>query len=175
MKISTTVQGYMQTFLLTEQEAYFAMLIAAGATQGEAYCVIYNNSNSPEVANSSAFRIMKRKAGIGDLINTLRAVTMKGVNIEEPVVKNKRRKSNDVDLRSKDGIIDALSDQLKFATDPKTKADIIMKTADLQRMKQDDNKDEEELVHFYSPLNCPSCNLYIAERKRRMEEENNNN
>ena len=71
------------------------------------------------------------------------------------------------DPTNKDSIIRVLSDQLELATDPKTKTDIAMKIADLQRMKQDENKDEQELVHFYLPLTCKRCSLYVAEKKRK--------
>lgn len=65
-----------------------------------------------------------------------------------------------VDFRSKDSIIDQLG---KAATSlsGKDRADVLMKIADLQQMKKDENKDEEERVHFYLPANCPhSCKLF---------------
>ena len=91
--------------------------------------------------------------------------------------KVKRRKSKKksageggFDPTNKDSIIRVLSDQLELATDPKTKTDIAMKIADLQRMKQDENKDETELVHFYLPLTCKRCSLYVAEKKKKESE-----
>lgn len=68
--------------------------------------------------------------------------------------------SSNVDFRSKDSIIDQLG---KAASTLKGKdlADVLMKIADLQQMKKDENKEEEERVHFYLPANCPhTCKLF---------------
>jgi hypothetical protein len=39
----------------------------------------------------------------------------------------------------------------------------------LQRMKQDENKDETELTHFYLPLTCKRCSLYCQEIDKRKK------
>lgn len=54
-------------------------------------------------------------------------------------------------------MIEALSRQVRDTDDPKQKADILMKIADLQRMKQDENTEKEKLVHYYLPLRCEVC------------------
>lgn len=41
----------------------------------------------------------------------------------------------------------------------KERVDALMKIADLQRMKQDENKQDEKRVHFYLPLSCDRCKL----------------
>ena len=54
MFVSKTVRGYMQTFLLTEQEAYMAMLMAAGATQGEAFSIAFHKEALSKGAQAAA-------------------------------------------------------------------------------------------------------------------------
>lgn len=114
MIISKITKGYMQNFLLTENEAHFAMLIAAGASQGEAYCTAINNTYSENVANVRATEMMKSKAGIRDLIDSLTNVTMKGAKKDEelPEIKGRKKKDNVLDLRDKDSIIEALADNM---------------------------------------------------------------
>ena len=46
-----------------------------------------------------------------------------------------------------------------------------MKIADLQQMKKDENTEEEETVHYYLPLQCYRCSLFIADRAKRKAEE----
>lgn len=159
MFTSKTTKGYMQNFLLTEQEAYMAMLIAAGASMGEAYCVAVSNFSSKETCDSNAYKVMKKKPGIKQLVDTLTSVNLRGVTTDEKLPKTKK-KDKVLDLRDKDGVIEALTAQYTKALDPKVKADIAMKIADLQQMKKDENKDEKELVHYYVPLTCNSCDLY---------------
>ena len=53
----------------------------------------------------------------------------------------------------------------------KDRADVLMKIADLQQMKKDENTEEEETVHYYLPLQCYRCSLFIADRAKRKAEE----
>ena len=80
------------------------------------------------------------------------------------------REEQPKDYRNKDTLIEELSLQADSATSPKEKSDILMKIADLQRMKSGENKDETELVHFYLPLTCKRCSLYVAEKKKKESE-----
>ena len=50
--------------------------------------------------------------------------------------------------------------------DPKQKTEILMKLADLQQMKKDATKEEEDnTVHYYLPLNCRNCELFIKRQQ----------
>lgn len=181
MEISKNVKGYMKTFLLTEQEAYFAMLVAAGANTGEAYCVVFDKiSMSKESSHVVASRMIQRKQGITDLINSLRNVNLKGAELDGELPKKRGRKSkevdeNDFDPTNKDSIIGILTKQLKDSTSPKEKAYIAMNIAELQQMKKDENKEDAKLVHFYVPITCKRCSLYVKEVERRKKEEKSKN
>lgn len=69
--------------------------------------------------------------------------------------------------RDKDDVVrelNLLADQTK---DPKQKTEILMRLADLQQMKKDPVEDEEDTtVHYYLPLSCHQCSLYIANKKK---------
>jgi hypothetical protein len=98
---------------------------------------------------------------------------MKGAKKDEelPDIKGrKKKKENVLDLRDKDSIIEALAEQYGKAQDPKIKTDIAMKAADLQRMKNDETKNEEQLRHFFLPLRCKDCGLYIEESKKHIND-----
>jgi hypothetical protein len=47
---------------------------------------------------------------------------------------------------------------------------ILSVIADLQRMDRDETKDDKQLIHFFLPLTCKRCNLYMAEQQRRINE-----
>ncbi|MEB3372614.1 hypothetical protein SFC43_01330 [Bacteroides sp. CR5/BHMF/2] len=42
----------------------------------------------------------------------------------------------------------------------KDKAAVLIQIADLQRMKQEENKEEAEQVVYYHPVSCYRCALY---------------
>ena len=48
--------------------------------------------------------------------------------------------------------------------DPKLKADIGMKLADLQQMKKEQTEQEEQ-IKYYLPLQCSKCALYLKEKE----------
>lgn len=62
------------------------------------------------------------------------------------------------DLTDKSNVIQELQVLYQTEQNPKIKSDILMKVADLQRMRNETPKDEEERVLFYLPLKeCEGC------------------
>lgn len=61
------------------------------------------------------------------------------------------------DPTSKESIIKELKRQYAEATDPKQKADILVKMAELQRMKQEEIKEEVRHTMVYLPATCHDC------------------
>ena len=81
-----------------------------------------------------------------------------------------KTKLDGVDLRTKDGVLTALETELENVTDPKQRTEIIGKIADLQRMKNEEDKQSRELIHYYLPLRCEECPY-----KTKIDELNNAN
>jgi uncharacterized protein (DUF924 family) len=71
---------------------------------------------------------------------------------------------NDLDLTDRNNLLNELQLQYRAAGSVKEKSDILARIADITRMKQlDDKAEQEERVHFYLPLkeceNCPHKNM----------------
>ena len=81
---------------------------------------------------------------------------------------SEQTKATAENLRTKDGIINALVAELKY-TRGKARADLLMKLADLQRLKEEESETDKEdtTVHYYLPGQCYMCNLYLQEKERR--------
>lgn len=62
--------------------------------------------------------------------------------------------------RSKDDILTELNNLADNTNDPKLKAEILMKVADLEGMKKQEIKQEDKLIRYYLPLRCSNCELY---------------
>ena len=75
--------------------------------------------------------------------------------------------------RTKEEVLNALIAELPYVSG-KDRADLLMKIADLQRMKQDEVVNEDNTVHFYVPISCHNCSLYIQEKKRLQRKRNLN-
>jgi hypothetical protein len=71
---------------------------------------------------------------------------------------------DDLDLTDRNNLLNELQLQYRAAGSVKEKSDILARIADITRMKQlDDKAEQEERVHFYLPLkeceNCPHKNM----------------
>lgn len=72
--------------------------------------------------------------------------------------------------RDKDAIVSELNILADATKDPKQKTEILMKLADLQQMKKDTTKEEEDnTIHYYLPINCSSCELYARWKMEKDE------
>ena len=49
--------------------------------------------------------------------------------------------------------------------DPK-RVDVLMRFADLAQMKKEEIKEEDTTIHYYLPLSCNNCSLYLANKKK---------
>lgn len=141
------IEQLLQKFAVTEREVFLAILIAWGVPEGDAFGAVMDCKPDFREQLWLRYKNDKTNAGALALIRELRS-EYDG----EPALAATR-----YDLKSKEGMIDALEEQVHSTEDPKQKADILMKIADLQRMKQDENTEKERLVHYYLPLRCEVC------------------
>ena len=125
-------------------------------------------------------QLAKDKPGINKLIRSFednRAAFLP--DNDSPKSKKKKKNTeteeeekagNVVQYRDKDAVLSGLEQTLPYLRG-KDRADVLMKIADLQQMKKDENTEEEETVHYYLPLQCYRCSLFIADRAKRKAEE----
>lgn len=74
--------------------------------------------------------------------------------------------------REKEDIVRELNILADITKDPKLKTEILMKLADLKQMKRDPVDDtEDNTVHYYLPLTCYKCSLYIANKRKAGKED----
>lgn len=172
MVYSKRVTDLQQIYQLTPDDVFFCMLVASGASRGEAYATIFRpRSTKRETAQRGAAQLAKDKPGINKLIRSFednRAAFLpekKSTETEE-----EEKAGNVVQYRDKDAVLSGLEQTLPYLRG-KDRADVLMKIADLQQMKKGENTEEEETVHYYLPLQCYRCSLFIADRATRKAEE----
>ena len=140
----------MRKYNLTKQEVLLARLIASKISYGDAFeCIFKSSANDKELACK---RYLTGRPQIEVLIEALET----GVS-EKSIEDKMKPKLDGVDLRTKDGVLSALEAELGNVVDPKQRTDIIGKIADLQRMKNEEDKQTRELVHYYLTLRCEEC------------------
>jgi len=148
----------MKQFNCESNDVYFAMLMAMGLSATEAYIAIFRplTSGSATLANKH----LRENPQINSLITYLKT--------EKTTVENNVL-TEDVSMlvesyKDKDFIIAELIKSLNGLTG-KDRADVLNRIADLQQMKKEEIKNEEERVHFYLPLpickDCPNKNNLV--------------
>ena len=171
MVYSKRVTDLQQIYQLTPDDVFFCMLVASGASRGEAYATIFRpRSTKIETAQRGAAQLAKDKPGINKLIRSFednRAAFLKKKKNTE--TEEEEKAGNVVQYRDKDAVLSGLEQTLPYLRG-KDRADVLMKIADLQQMKKDENTEEEETVHYYLPLQCYRCSLFIADRAKRKAE-----
>ena len=160
--------------MLTETEVYLAALIAAGHTDEEAYVALYDSSKfKSSSAHALVSELKIKKKGIQKLADAIRKVNMEGLTSTDKVVKTKKSKAGYIDFSEKANVIAALSKDANEETDSIRRAKILQMIGDLMRMKQEEEKDSEDLIHFYLPLTCHQCSLYKKEKQNKIKKEVN--
>lgn len=72
-----------------------------------------------------------------------------------------------IKLMSKEEILqEALQSALSLPVNDKNRVEILMKYADLAQMKKEEIKEEDNTIHYYLPLSCNNCSLYLANKKK---------
>lgn len=177
MKIGKRVTELQRIYSIPPEDVYFSMLVGLGATMQEAFAAIYRpTAASPLYISQLARQKRASTPGISQLIEAVESGRLNAAvdsrSLKTAAIVEQRRSkaapTNAEIYRTKDGIIDGLIKSLETAN-TRERADILMKIADLQRMKQEENKEDPETVHYYLPLSCQRCELWRRERNQERQ------
>ena len=174
MKYTEDTTRTAAAYNLDPRDVLFCTLVAAGADRAESYYAIYDHGTNKtcktlEQARTKANEFFSLNPGAAVLVQRIK--TKKPLNTTE--AKNqadaarKEKESDEIinneDLKKftdKSYIIAQLAQEAKNQSG-KERANILMQIADLQRMKQEETRQEEEQRRFYLPFVsvCRSCKL----------------
>jgi hypothetical protein len=152
-----------------------ALLVAVGISEKDAYYAVINkNSQSTDDYDMGQLRrILADNAYcylVTDLQKQYKRISRK--NQQEQEEQDSLPVSDE--LMSKEEVArELLKTASSMKAGSKERADVMMKYAELLQMKKDEVKDEEKLVHFYLPLTCRDCELYIKCEKEKESKRRN--
>ena len=139
-------------------------------TLDEAYMLSHPNSKAaPDYRHILALRWVRNGSPQRAYLDSLNKKLVIVGKLNQDGSKDKSAESDYVDFSQKDNVIMALSKSANEEVDSLKRTKILATIADLQRMKQDENKDEKQLTHFYLPLTCKRCSLYCQEMEKRKK------
>lgn len=173
LKYSTRFKGENKRLFITAQHRAVADLMIMGWTPNDAYIAVglYNAAFSDEYNNTQIMQITEDKRFLEYMQKKEHAIA-RGYKKSVPasIGTDEEEKAKTSSFRSKDEVIDALVETVGDLRG-KEKADVLMKIADLQQMKKEEVIEEDNTVHFYLPISCKICELYLKAKKRKPKQE----
>jgi cell division protein FtsX len=153
---------------ISVREKAFADLLLMGWIESDAYIVsgLFNEVYSLELNMRNMKQLMNDNPNFVGYMNSRTDQLKKEEKARIKEVQDKFSTDTDeVRYRNKEEVLNALAATV-VDLKGKEKADVLMKIADLQQMKKDEIVEEEKKVHFYLPLTCHQCQLYLKSKKR---------
>lgn len=98
-----------------------------------------------------------------DYIEQLKVIEQS--KLEKAVAKTGVEKVGEVDFTDISQFIAYLNNQANVLEDEKDRQKYLSMLSDLLRFKESGNENNEEIMRFYTGINCPQCNLYLARKK----------
>jgi hypothetical protein len=142
------VQGW------TPQDAYIAVGFNKPALSDE-----YNKSQIEKYITDTDFNVYMESRRKSIKRGILKQYTSESEEEEEEVK---------VKLMTKEEILQqALQSALSLPVNDKNRVEILMKYADLAQMKKEEIQEEDSTIHYYLPLTCNNCSLYLANKKKK--------
>lgn len=161
--------------LRTPMHKVFCDLVLAGWDKEDAYAFsgLWNPTYSNLMNIQDMNRLLSDDKGVVEYIDmkvketeALKKKAKKAAAEEE----KDRTAINDLDMTaelSKDAQLkELLIAKQKHPVGSKEWLDIKKMIADITRVKTENLEVEDELVHFYVPLQCHNCSLYMAQKKK---------
>ena len=176
---SASTEQLARLYNLDPRDIIFCQALAGGADRGDAFFAIFIRGNNKAIRNNNdvvnaADDYFRQKPGLRVLVNRLKVnKPLKADRIELREELNESETLNDDnenDIQKNEEVLKKISDKSFILAElyrslrilrGKERATVLMQIADLQRMKQDDLKEDEEKRVFYLPFvsSCRSCKL----------------
>ena len=176
---SSSTEQAARLYNIEPREVIFCQAVAGGADRGDAYFAIFVRGNNKGLTThnqltTAADDLLRSKPGLRVLINRLKVNKPLKADKEQRIQELTQVESNndneEENERQQDEVMKKISDKSFILSElykslgslrGKERAAVLMQIADLQRMKQDDLKEDEEKRTFYLPFvsSCRSCKL----------------
>ena len=160
--------------LKTPMHKAFCDLVVAGWDKEDAYAFsgLWNSTYSVLMNTQDMNHLLQEDAGVRGYIDSkvkeqeaLQKKAKKAVEQAEkqdlPEIDMAAELSKEAQLK------ELLAAKTLHQVGSKEWLDIKRMIADISRVKQDDIQDEDEVVHFYVPIQCHNCSLYLKAKGKK--------
>ena len=161
--------------LRTPMHKVFCELVLAGWEKEDAYAFsgLWNPTYSTLMNIQDMNHLLKEDAGVVSYIDmrvkeqeALKKKAKRAAAEEEKAKTELAEIDMTTELSKEVQLKELLIAKGKHPVGSKEWLDIKKLIADLSKVKQDDLQDEDDLVHFYVPIQCHNCSLYMAQKAK---------
>lgn len=141
------VQGW------TPQDAFIAVGFYKPALSDE-----YNKSQIEKYITDSGFNVY---------MEARRKAIKRGI-LKTSVSQEEDEEQINIPLLDKESVLkEMIKSAMSLPVNDVNRINILQKYSELQQMKKDEVKEEETLIHYYLPLTCNNCSLYMAAKAKK--------
>ena len=141
------VQGW------TPQDAYIAVGFNKPALSDE-----YNKQQIEKYITDSDFNVY---------MESRRKAIKRGI-LKTSVSQEEDDEQINIPLLDKESVLkEMIKSAMSLPVNDVNRINILQKYSELQQMKKDEVKEEETLIHYYLPLTCNNCSLYMAAKAKK--------
>lgn len=157
----------------------FCDLVLAGWNKEDAYAFsgLWNSTYSTLMNIQDMNRLLIDDKGVMSYIDSKvkeyenlkkRAKRAESVESEEKqAIAKITEEDMTTELSKENQLKELVAAKQKYSIGSKEWLDVKKMIADLTRIKQEDLQDEDDLVHFYVPIQCHSCSLYMKAKGKK--------
>ena len=140
------VQGW------TPQDAFIAVGFYKPALSDE-----YNKSQIEKYITDTDFNVY---------MESRRKAIKRGI-LKTSVSQEEDEEQINIPLLDKESVLkEMIKSAMSLPVNDVNRINILQKYSELQQMKKDEVKEEETLIHYYLPLTCNNCSLYLKSKKK---------
>lgn len=141
------VQGW------TPQDAFIAVGFYKPALSDE-----YNKSQIEKYITDTDFNVY---------MEARRKAIKRGI-LKTSVSQEEDEEQINIPLLDKESVLkEMIKSAMSLPVNDVNRINILQKYSELQQMKKDEVKEEETLIHYYLPLTCNNCSLYMASKAKK--------
>ena len=157
---SKSTQRILKQYNLTPQELTFCLVYLAGYTTADSYMMAVQPMSNKAGTIIKAGKRMSEQTNVRSFITEMNGTI--GTIKQQP---EQEEKIEEIDIEEiigganldKGKMIKTLASLVEQAKDPKLKAELIMKLADLSGVRKEQIETDDNKIYYYLPVTCNVC------------------
>ena len=176
VKSSRTLNTECKKYKISVPEKAFADLLAIGWKDSDAYIVsgLYNPVYTPDVNKADMNKMLSEDKSFMEYLTYAdkhfkRQKKSAEKSAEKSVKTNTAVSEEDIaaELSKDNQLRELIAAKKLYAEGSKEWLDIKKMIADITQVKKDEIQTEDTTIHYYVPLSCNNCELYIRDKMQK--------